>query len=171
MVVTHHIAHDLGALAMFGVRGQPPLPHRVEDAALHRLQAVPHIGQRAAGDDRERVVQISRARELMQRDVFGLAWPLGLPVVRTRSALSPFSPRFARCQVLRISAESQRGLTLFWLLSQLFGLHWEGHWANRGEPQGGLALSLQPPRSGHRRAAKKRVTAEPRTLVNRRALG
>ena len=69
VVVAHHVADDLRALAMLGVGGQVLLPHRVEDAALHRLQAVAHIGQRARGDDRERVIEIARLRGFMQRDV------------------------------------------------------------------------------------------------------
>ena len=65
----HHVADHLGALAVLGVGGQALLPHRVEDAALHRLQAVADVGQRARGDDRERVVEIARLRRLVQRDV------------------------------------------------------------------------------------------------------
>ena len=71
MVAAHHVADDLGALAMLGVGGQVLLPHRVEDAALHRLQAVADVGQRAGGDDRERVVEIAGLRRLVQRDVLG----------------------------------------------------------------------------------------------------
>ena len=67
MEAAHHVADDLRALPVLGVGGQPLLPHRVEDAALHRLQPVAHVGQRARGDDRERVVQISRLRRLVQR--------------------------------------------------------------------------------------------------------
>ena len=71
MVAAHHVADDLRALAVLGVGGQVLLPHRVEDAALHRLQAVAHVGQRARRDDRERVVEIARLRRLVQRDVVG----------------------------------------------------------------------------------------------------
>ena len=69
VVVAHHVADHLRALAVLGVGGQVLLPHRVEDAALHRLQAVAHIGQRARGDDRQRVIQIARLRRFVQRDV------------------------------------------------------------------------------------------------------
>ena len=68
MVVAHHVADDLRALAMPGVGGQVLLPHRVEDAALHRLQPVAHVGQRARRDDRQRVVEIARLRRLVQLD-------------------------------------------------------------------------------------------------------
>ena len=62
MVVAHHVADDLRALAVLGVGGEVLLPHRVEDAALHRLQAVADVGQRARGDDRQRVVEVAGLR-------------------------------------------------------------------------------------------------------------
>ena len=46
VVAAHHVAHDLRALAVLGVGRQVLLPHRVQDAALDRLQAVTHVGQR-----------------------------------------------------------------------------------------------------------------------------
>ncbi len=67
MEVAHHVADHLRALAVLGVGGQVLLPHRVEDAALHRLQAVTHIGQGAGGDHRQRVVQVPRLRRFVQR--------------------------------------------------------------------------------------------------------
>ena len=73
VVAAHHVADHLRALAVLGVGRQVLLPHRVEDAALHRLQAVADVGQRARGDDRERVVEIPRLRRLVQRDVVGRA--------------------------------------------------------------------------------------------------
>ena len=69
----HHVADDLRALAVLGVGGQVLLPHRVEDAALHRLQAVADVGQRARGDDRQRVVEIARLRRFVERDVLDAA--------------------------------------------------------------------------------------------------
>ena len=78
----HHVADDLRALAVLGVGGEVLLPHRVEDAALHRLQAVAHVGQRARRDDRQRVVEVARLRGLVQRDVLSKA------VGRRRLALS-----------------------------------------------------------------------------------
>ena len=67
MVAAHHVADDLGALAVLGVGSQVLLPHRVEDAALHRLQAVADVGQRARRDDRQRVVEVARLRRFVQR--------------------------------------------------------------------------------------------------------
>ena len=84
VVVAHHVADHLRALAVLGVGGQVLLPHRVEDAALHRLEAVAHVGQRARGDDRERVVEIAALRGLVQRD------RVGKPAGRRRRRLIGF---------------------------------------------------------------------------------
>ena len=69
----HHVADDLRALAVLDVGGQALLPHRVEDAALDRLQPVAHVGQGAGGDDRQRVVEVARLRRLVQRHRVGRA--------------------------------------------------------------------------------------------------
>ncbi len=69
MKAAHHVADDLRALAVLRVGRQVLLPHRVEDAALHRLEAVADVGQRARRDDRQRVIQVARLRRLVQRDV------------------------------------------------------------------------------------------------------
>ena len=54
-----HLADDAGALAVL-LRGvEPHLAHRVQDAALHRLEAVAHVGQRARGDDRHGIGEIA----------------------------------------------------------------------------------------------------------------
>ena len=73
MVVAHHVADDLRALAVLGVRREILLPHRVEDAALHRLQAVAHVRERARGDDRQCVIEVAGLRRLVQRHGFGSA--------------------------------------------------------------------------------------------------
>ena len=44
MVVTHHVADDLGALEVSAVRIEPQLAHGIEDAAMHGLQAVATSG-------------------------------------------------------------------------------------------------------------------------------
>ena len=64
VVVLQHLAHDAGATSSSRVRREPLLLHRVEDAAVHRLEAVAHVGQRAADDDRHRVVE-ERAADLV----------------------------------------------------------------------------------------------------------
>src|SRR5262249_32760521 len=48
--------------------GREPMvvPHPVQDAALHRLQAVAHVGERAGGDDAQRIVEVAAARLLVE---------------------------------------------------------------------------------------------------------
>ena len=53
-----HFADDLGALAGGPVGVQPHLVHAVENAAMHGLQAVADIGQRAADDHAHGVIEI-----------------------------------------------------------------------------------------------------------------
>jgi hypothetical protein len=64
VVVLQHLADDARALRVAARGEQALLLHRVEDAAVHRLQAVAHRGQRAADDDRHRVVE-ERAPDLV----------------------------------------------------------------------------------------------------------
>ena len=85
VVVAHHVAHDLGALAVLRGSRQVLLPHRVENAALHGLQSVTHVRQRARRDHRQRVIQVSRLCGLVQRD-------RGRSIARRRRGCS--SPRW-----------------------------------------------------------------------------
>ncbi len=57
VVPAQHGAYGVGALAvgLFGPQGV--LVHGVEDAPVHRLQAVPHVGQGPLDDDGHGVVQ------------------------------------------------------------------------------------------------------------------
>ena len=59
MVALEHLADDTGALAVLLARVESHLAHRVEDAALHGLEAVAHVGKRARGDDRHRIREIA----------------------------------------------------------------------------------------------------------------
>jgi hypothetical protein len=67
VIAAHDRADDIGALAVLGIGAQPALPHGVEDASLHGLQPVAHVGQGAAGDDGERVVEVARLGDVEQR--------------------------------------------------------------------------------------------------------
>src|SRR5713101_131508 len=68
VVLAHDGADHLGALLVLRLVGEAVVVvHPEDDAALHGLQAVAHVRQRAAGDDRERVVQVAPARLLVQR--------------------------------------------------------------------------------------------------------
>jgi hypothetical protein len=53
----HHLADDAGALDVPAVGAQPHLRHLVEDAALHGLESVACIGERAGVDHRVGVLE------------------------------------------------------------------------------------------------------------------
>ena len=67
MESTEHVADDARRLHRARARGQAHLVHREENAALDRLLAVGTVGQCAALDDRDRVVEISALCEVGQR--------------------------------------------------------------------------------------------------------
>ena len=58
VVLTHHVTDDARALREAAVGAVAAVVHRVEDAAVHRLEPVAHVGQRAADDDGHRVVDV-----------------------------------------------------------------------------------------------------------------
>ena len=68
MVRTHHVADDLGGLGVLLVVLQAHFLHAVEDAAVDGLEAVAGIRQRAADDDRHRVVEIRPPHLLLDID-------------------------------------------------------------------------------------------------------
>ena len=63
VIVTARVAANLRAFTMLPVREEREIVHRVEDAALRRLQPVARIRQRARDDDRHRVIE-ERSRYL-----------------------------------------------------------------------------------------------------------
>jgi len=68
MVDTHSLADDFGALGVLLVVLQAHLAHGVEHAAMHRLEAVAGVGERAPDDYRHRVVEIRAAHLLFDVD-------------------------------------------------------------------------------------------------------
>ena len=66
VVLAKDIAHHTGALAIRTIRGEPQLVHRVKNAPLNGLEAVPHIGQSATHDHAHRVFEIRALHLLMQ---------------------------------------------------------------------------------------------------------
>src|SRR5579872_3510066 len=70
VVLTHDVSDDAGAFARRAIRIQPHLLHRVENAAMDGLESVANVGERAADDDRHRIVEIRPAHLLF--DVDGL---------------------------------------------------------------------------------------------------
>ena len=69
MEITHHVADDLRRFLERRARIEPKEPHAVEDAAMHRLQPVARIRQRAMHDGGERIGQIALLERLAQRDL------------------------------------------------------------------------------------------------------
>ena len=64
VVVGHHVADDTRALHERAVGAQVRVVHRPEDAALHRLQPVADVGQRAATRSRSSSTRGTRPRPL-----------------------------------------------------------------------------------------------------------
>ena len=58
MILLQTLADDAGALHVLAVVQHAHVVHGVENAAMHRLQSVAHVGQRAPDDDRHRIVEI-----------------------------------------------------------------------------------------------------------------
>ena len=84
MILAEHLADHLGALHVLAVVQQAHVVHRVQNAAVHRLQAVAHVGQRAADDDRHRIVEIRTPHLVFNVDGLHVAAPgplLGRAVV------------------------------------------------------------------------------------------
>ncbi len=73
MEIAHHVADDLGGFLQRGAGIEPQQPHPVQNAPMHRLQAVARIGQRAMHDGGERVGEIALLERLAQRDLLDLA--------------------------------------------------------------------------------------------------
>jgi hypothetical protein len=57
VVLLHHVTDEGRALPERTVRAQAGLQRRVEDAPVHRLQSVAHVGERARHDHRHRVLE------------------------------------------------------------------------------------------------------------------
>ena len=105
MVAAHDVADDVGALPMLGVGEQPLAPHREEDSALDWFQSVPHVRQRSARDDRERVVQVPGLCDVMERHQLPSAASLEELRLVARALARPYRTRrptrrpffFGRC--------------------------------------------------------------------------
>ena len=69
VIVLQHFADDAGALIKRAVVDEAFPHHRVEDAALHGLQAVTRVREGAGDDDGHRVIDVGRLHDV--RDVGG----------------------------------------------------------------------------------------------------
>ena len=68
MIFTQHIADQTRTLAVRLIRRDAQLVHGIENAAVHRLETVAHIGQRAGNDDRHRIGDEGRLHLMFQID-------------------------------------------------------------------------------------------------------
>ena len=72
--VAHHLADDLCALFVAGGRIEFKLAHGIENAPVHRLEAVAHVGQRAMHDGGERVCEVALFQRILEVDRLNRAW-------------------------------------------------------------------------------------------------
>jgi hypothetical protein len=84
MVLAHDLADDPGAFARGTAGPETHLLHGVENAAMDRLKPIANIRQRAADDDRERVVKIRPLHLLFNIDRLNIE-SAGTAVARRRS--------------------------------------------------------------------------------------
>ena len=68
VILADHVADHARALLEGAVGVEPQLPHGVEQAAMHRLQPVAHIRQRARHDGRQGIGQVALLERLPERD-------------------------------------------------------------------------------------------------------
>ena len=77
MVLAHRLADGARRLVVGPVGSEIELAHRVEDAPMHRLQAVANVGQRAADDHAHRVIEIAAFHFVEDRDGLDVGRPAG----------------------------------------------------------------------------------------------
>ena len=73
MEITHHVADDLRRFLERRPRIEPQQPHAVEDAAVHRFQAVARIRQRPVHDRGQRIGEVALLERVAQRDLLNVA--------------------------------------------------------------------------------------------------
>ncbi len=69
---THHVADNFCGFLERAARIEPQQAHAVKDAAVHRLQAIARIGQRAMHDGGERIGEIALFQRVAQRNLVNL---------------------------------------------------------------------------------------------------
>ena len=65
----HHVANDFCRFLERRAGVKPQQPHAIEDAAMHRLQAVAGVRQRAVHDGRERISEVALLERVAQHDL------------------------------------------------------------------------------------------------------
>ena len=66
VVLADHVADHARALLEGAVGVEPQLAHGVEQPAMHRLQAVAHVGQRARHDGAQRIGEVALAQRISE---------------------------------------------------------------------------------------------------------
>ncbi len=75
VVLLEDLPHHTRALAVLAVVQESLVLHGVEDASVHGLQPVPHVGERAPDDDRHRVVEVAAPHLVLDVDGDAVAGP------------------------------------------------------------------------------------------------
>ncbi len=70
MVLAEYLSHDTGALARGPVVMQPHVIHRIQNATLHGLEAIAHIGQGARRNHTHGIAEVGRAHRLFYIGLF-----------------------------------------------------------------------------------------------------
>ena len=68
VILAHGVAGDARRFVVGAVRRVVVLVHRIEDAAMHRLQPVAHVGKRARHDHAHGVIEIGALHLVDERD-------------------------------------------------------------------------------------------------------
>jgi hypothetical protein len=98
MEVTHHLANDLGALAVPARRRQPHRLHAVEHAPVCGLESVAGVGQGASDDHAHRVIHVRTLHFVF--DVDGVLSESGICHLSCRVRRATCCVRRATCKVL-----------------------------------------------------------------------
>jgi hypothetical protein len=72
VILTEHVADDRGAFDVRAVPRDVGFMHRVQDAPMHRFQAVPDIGKRPAHDHAHGVIEVRMPHFSFEADRQGL---------------------------------------------------------------------------------------------------
>ena len=108
VVLAEDVADNRRALSVARRREQALLVGAIEDATVHGLEPVAHIGDGAADDDAHRVVQVGRTHLVLNRD----GHPLLRRGRRCRRCLGHSSDRCSRSPPLGREGSSQKKLPM-----------------------------------------------------------
>ena len=112
VVFAHHVADDARRLHVLLVGRVPLLVHRVEDAPVHRLEAVARVGQRARHDHAHGVIEIGALHLVRDRHGPDIRGRAGSPGLLFSSSAKGWIPEAIQCAIhigdLRLRATAKR---------------------------------------------------------------